>query len=54
MIGSIRILENKSSEYNDIIPLSAHRHIALTMISLQTGNSVIQLLAALFEGTITL
>jgi len=45
MNGGIRFLENilffrsyKSSELNDIILLYAHRHIAVTMDTLKTGN----------------
>jgi hypothetical protein len=57
-----KILENilffgsyKSSELNDTIILSAHRHIAVTMITLKVGivlqPSLTQLLAALLGGT---
>jgi hypothetical protein len=45
MEGSIRFLENilffgpyRSSESDEIILSSAHRHIALTMVSLKAGN----------------
>ena len=45
----------KSLEYDDTILLSAHRHIAVTMVSLKAGNvlqpSITWLLAALLEGT---
>jgi hypothetical protein len=46
MKGGLRFLEiilffglYKSSELNDIILLYAHRHIAVTMITLKEGNS---------------